>query len=170
MSSVINEEVFGTVVAHLRVIEFQKRRLPHTRVLFFLDKVSKNGMRTLEKVDRIISAKISCAQDPELQEVVPKHMIHSPCGEHNPTAVCMREHYCRKGVSNSFKHKTSHCNSEYYIMYHRKSPSAGGVSIERPSRIVRRQQPFVVHNSWVVPSSPGSFPAVLCFYDRSLAT
>ncbi|CDF39624.1 Helicase-like protein [Chondrus crispus] len=86
MSLVINEEVFGTVVAHVRVIEFQKRGLPHAHVVFFLDEVSKNDMRTPENVDRIISAEIPSAQDPELQEVVLKHMIHNPCVERNPTA------------------------------------------------------------------------------------
>ncbi|CDF38542.1 unnamed protein product [Chondrus crispus] len=56
MSLVINEEVFGTVVAHVRVIGFQK-------------------------------------PDPELQKVVLKHMIHNPCGEHNPTAVTAEAKY-----------------------------------------------------------------------------
>ena len=32
ISLVIEEEVFGTVVAHVRVIEFQKRSLPHAHV------------------------------------------------------------------------------------------------------------------------------------------
>ena len=154
MSLVIDEEVFGTVVAHVRVIEFQKRGLPHAQVIFFLDEVSMNDLRTPENVDRIISAEIPSAQDPELQEVVLKHMIHNKCGKHNPTAVCMGEQYCRKGFPKSFKHETSQSDSEYYITYRRRSPSAGGVSIERPSRIGRRQQPVVVDNSWVVPHSP----------------
>ncbi|CDF40018.1 unnamed protein product [Chondrus crispus] len=140
MSLVINEEVFGTVVAHVRVIEFQKRGLPHAHVVFFLDEVSKNDMRTPENVDRIISAEIPSAQDPELQEVVLKHMIHNPCGERNPTAVCMGEQYCRKRFPKPIKHETSQSES--------------GVSIERPSRIGRRQQSVVVDNSWFVPHSP----------------
>ncbi|CDF39089.1 ATP dependant DNA helicase [Chondrus crispus] len=153
MSLVINEEVFGTVFAHVRVIEFQKRGLPHAHVVFFLDEVSKNDLRTPENVDRIISAEIPSAQDPELQEVVLKHMIQNPCGEHNPTAVCMGERYCRKGFPKSFKHETSQSDSEYYITYRRRATSAGGVSIERPSCIGRRQQPVVFDNSWVVSNS-----------------
>ncbi|CDF39898.1 ATP dependant DNA helicase PIF1 [Chondrus crispus] len=154
MSLVINEDVFGTVVAHVRVIKFQKRGLPHAHVVFFLDEVSKNDLRNPENVDRIISAEIPSAQDPELQEVVLKHMIHNPCGERNPTAVCMGEQYCRKRLPKPFKHETSQSESEYYITYRRRSPSAGGVSIERPSRIGRRQQSVVVDNSWFVPHSP----------------
>ncbi|CDF37706.1 ATP dependant DNA helicase PIF1 [Chondrus crispus] len=124
MFLVINEDVFGTVVAHVRVIKFQKRGLPHAHVVFFLDEVSKNDLRNPENVDRIISAEIPSAQDPELQEVVLKHMIHNPCGERNPTAVCMGEQYCRKRFSKPFKHETSQSESEYYITYRRRSPSA----------------------------------------------
>ena len=170
MSLVIDEKVFRAVVAHERVIEFQKRGLPHAQVVFFIDEVSKNDLRTPENVDRIISAEIPSGQDPELQEVVLKHMIHNPCGEHNPTAVCMSEQYCRKGFPKPFKHETSQSDSEYYITYRRRSPSAGGVSIERPSRIGRQQQSVVVDDSnpsWS--TTPGWFLTVLCFYDRSLA-
>ncbi|CDF39890.1 ATP dependant DNA helicase [Chondrus crispus] len=140
MSLVINEDVFGTVVAHVRVIKFQKRGFPHAHVVFFLDEVSKNDLRNPENVDRIISAEIPSAQDPELQEVVLKHMIHNPCGERNPTAVCMGEQYCRKRFPKPIKHETSQSES--------------GVSIGRPSRIGRRQQSVVVDNSWFVPHSP----------------
>ncbi|CDF33636.1 partial DNA helicase [Chondrus crispus] len=168
MSLVIKEEVFRTVVAHVRVIEFQKRGLPHARVAFFLDEVSKNDLRTPENVDRIISAEIPSSQDPELQEVVLKHMIHNPCGEHNPTAVCMGERYCRKGFPKSFKHETSQSDSEYYITYRRRAPSAGGVSIERPSRIGLRQQPVVVDSSWVVPHSPVLLRSFACHLNVEL--
>ncbi|CDF33193.1 ATP dependant DNA helicase [Chondrus crispus] len=158
MSLVINEEVFGTVVAHVRVIEFQKRGLPHAHVVFFLDEVSKNDLRTPENVDRIISAEIPSAQDLELQEVVLKHMIHNPCGERNPTAVCMGEQYCRKVFPKSFKHDTSQSDSEYYITYRRRSPSAGGVSIERPS----------FDNYWVVPHSPLLLRSFACHLNVEL--
>ncbi|CDF77533.1 unnamed protein product [Chondrus crispus] len=168
MSLVINEEVFGTVVAHVRVIEFQKRGLPHAHVVFFLDEVSKNDLRTPENGDRIISAEIPSAQDPELQEVVLKHMIHNPCGDHNPTAVCMGERYCRKGFPKSFKHETSQSDSEYYITYRRRAPSVGGVSIERPSRIGRRQQSVVLDNSWVVPHSPLLLRSFACHLNVEL--
>ena len=77
-----------------------------------MDEVSKNDLRTPENVDRIISAEISSSQDQELQEVVLKHMIHNPCGEHNPTTVCMVEQYCTKGFPRPFKHETSQSDSE----------------------------------------------------------
>ncbi|CDF41121.1 unnamed protein product [Chondrus crispus] len=129
VSLAINEEVFGTVVAHVRAVEFQKRGLPHAHVVL-------------------------------------QHMIHNPCREHNPTAVCMGD--CRKGFPKSFKHESSQSDSEYYITYRRKAPSAGGVSIERPSRIGRRQQPVVIDNSWVVPHSPVLLQSFACHLNVEL--
>ncbi|CDF38382.1 ATP dependant DNA Helicase PIF1 [Chondrus crispus] len=155
MCLVMDEKVFGTVVAHARVIKFQKRGLPHAHVVFFLDEVSKNDLRTPENVDRIISAEIPSAEDPELGEVVLKHMIHNPGGEHNPTAVCMGER--RKGFPKSFKHEISQSDSEYYITYRR-----------RPSRIGRRQQSVVVDNSWVVPHSPLLLRSFACHLNVEL--
>ena len=46
MSYVIEKKLFGTVVAHARVIEFQKRSQTHAHVIFFLDDRSKNDLRT----------------------------------------------------------------------------------------------------------------------------
>ncbi|CDF35745.1 ATP dependant DNA Helicase Pif1 [Chondrus crispus] len=141
--------------ARVFLIEFQKRGLPHAHVLFFLDEVSKNDLRNPENVDRIISAEIPSPQDPELQEVVLKHMIHNPCGERNPTAVCMGGQYCRKRFQNRSNTKPA-------------SPKVSGVSIERPSRIGRRQQSVVVDNSWVVPHSPLLLRSFACHLNVEL--
>ncbi|CDF40520.1 ATP dependant DNA helicase [Chondrus crispus] len=80
MSHVIDEKLFGTVVANVRVIEFQKRGLPHAHVIFFLDERSKNDLRTPANVDSIISAEIPPSCEAELQELVLKHMIHTLAG------------------------------------------------------------------------------------------
>ncbi|CDF33944.1 ATP dependant DNA helicase PIF1 [Chondrus crispus] len=86
--------------------------------------------------------------------VVLKHMIHNPCGENNPTAVCMGEQYCRKRFPNPFKHETSQSES--------------GVSIERHSRNGRRQKSVVVDNSWVVPHSPLLLRSFACHLNVEL--
>ena len=79
----------------------------------------------------------------------------------------MGEQYCRKGFPKLFKHETSQSDSEYYITYRRRSPSAGGFSIGRPSRI-RRRQPVVVDNSWVVPHSPLLLRSFACHLNVEL--
>ena len=149
-------------------MNFRNAVFPTLTSYIFLDEVSQNDLRTPENVDRIISAEVPSSQDPELQEVVLKHMIHNPCGERNPTAVCMGEQYCRKGFPKPFKHETIQSDSEYYITYRRRSPSAGGVSIDRPSRIGRRQQYVVIDNSWVVPHSPLLLRSFACHLNVEL--
>lgn len=168
MSNVIDEQLFGTVAAHVRVIEFQKRGLPHAHVILFLDETFKNELRAPENVDRVISAEIPPASDPELQELVLKHMIHNPCGEFNPSAPCMGEQFCRKGFPKPFKGETGQSDSEYYITYRRRSPDAGGVSVERNVRGGRRQQSVIVNNSWVVPHSPALLRSFACHINVEL--
>ena len=76
-------------------IEFQKRVLPHAHLLLWLKrkcKIPPNAIDTVfsaEIPDRII--------DPHLYTIVIANMIHGPCGEHNPSPVCMKNGPCSKG-------------------------------------------------------------------------
>ena len=94
---VVDEEIFGKVVAHVKVIEFQKRGLPHAHCIFVLDRETKNNLKNPVNVDKIISAEIPPDSDPELRDVVLKHNVHVPCGEENPQAVCMGVRAQRSG-------------------------------------------------------------------------
>ena len=73
----------------MKVIEFQKIGLPHAHCIFILDRQSKNNLRNPSNIDEMISAEIPPESEPELRNIVLKHAIHNPCGEHNPQAVCM---------------------------------------------------------------------------------
>lgn len=96
MRSVQVENVFGTVIAHYRMIVFQKQGLPHALCMFFLAKVSKEKLIDLEVSERPISDEIPLKSDSALQEVVLKHSIHNLSRDLNSSAVCMvqimREH------------------------------------------------------------------------------
>ncbi len=50
------DDICGKCVAHLYVVEFQRRGLPHAHILIILDQDSR--MRTAEDVDDIVSAEI----------------------------------------------------------------------------------------------------------------
>lgn len=52
----LEKHVLGKVIAHVDVIEFQKRGLPHCHILLIFDKDSR--LRTPEDVDSIVSAAI----------------------------------------------------------------------------------------------------------------
>ncbi len=120
METVIRDKIFGEVVAHVRVIEFQKRGLPHAHCIFILDQVSKNSLRSPAAVDDVISAEIPREQDEELRSLVLQHMVHNPCGPHNSAAVCMGDKGCKKHFPKRFQSETEQSESEHYISYRRR--------------------------------------------------
>lgn len=62
-SYVINEKLFGDVVASVRVVAFQKRGLTYTNFILFLDEQSKNFLRRPEEIYEIILAQLPSSQD-----------------------------------------------------------------------------------------------------------
>ncbi|XP_054719193.1 uncharacterized protein LOC129228538 [Uloborus diversus] len=91
--------VFGNVCCWLYSIEWQKRGLPHTHILVWLeDKIRP------EEIDQIISAEIpNPLADPELFEIVTNHMIHGPCGAFNMTSPCMEDGKFNGQVFNTYQ-------------------------------------------------------------------
>ena len=88
----------------LYFIEFQKRGPHHAHLLLWLKrkrKIPPNAIDTLvsaEIPDRII--------DPHLYTTVTANMIHGPCGEHNPSSVCMKNGPRSKGFRKPFLRHT----------------------------------------------------------------
>ncbi|GBN83775.1 hypothetical protein AVEN_255490-1 [Araneus ventricosus] len=54
LEDICKHGIFGTVLAHIDVIEFQKRGLPHAHILLTLDSESK--IRTKDDIDKFVSA------------------------------------------------------------------------------------------------------------------
>jgi len=84
----IDNGFFGTTIAHIHTIEFQKRDLPHIHLLIFLH--SQYRIRDSHHINSMISAQLP---DPQLQPLlyakVTKYMLYGPCGVNNPQAKCM---------------------------------------------------------------------------------
>ena len=89
LMELLKDGAFGELQAWLYSIEFQKRGLPHAHLLRWLKrkcKIPTNAIDTVVSVeiqDRII--------DPHLYTFITANMIHGPCGEHNPSSVCMKK-------------------------------------------------------------------------------
>ena len=129
--------------SRLYSIEWQKRGLPHVHLLLWLhDKIRPSDF------DKIVSAELPDPQeDPELFELVKKHMIHGPCGSLDPTCPCMKDRHCTKHFPKSFTEHTITGN-DGYPQYRRRSPEQGGIQ----ARLSRRSMP--IDNRWVVPYNP----------------
>ncbi|XP_026417496.1 uncharacterized protein LOC113312978 [Papaver somniferum] len=83
MKEIKEKKVFGTVVAHVYTIEFQKHM-----------------------VDRFVSAEFPDERnDPILFD--PKCMVHGPCGERDPGAACMSKGKCTKGYPKKYTDTTT---------------------------------------------------------------
>jgi len=84
----IDNGFFGTTVAHIYTIEFQKRGLPHIHLLIFLH--PQHCIQDSHHINSMISAQLP---DPQLQPLlyakVTKYMLYGPCGVDNPQAKYM---------------------------------------------------------------------------------
>ena len=149
--------IFGKVVAHMHVVEFQKRGLPHVHILIILD--NQDRPTSPEKVDSIVVAELppspddtddnnEKAQRKRLQDIVITNMVHGPCGAANPKCPCMEDGKCTKKFPKQFQKETTVDPDNNYAIYRRRSPKDGGRQIVCP-RTNR-----VIDNSWIVPYCP----------------
>ena len=90
ISLVTKKKYFGEVSAHVHVVEFQKRGVPHDHILVTL----KNGYKlsTVNDIDKYITAEIPDFEtDPILYNTAVNNMIHGPCDNR-----CIIEGQCSK--------------------------------------------------------------------------
>jgi len=91
-------------------------------------------------IDSYVTAEIPDPRDDPLgYALVAEHMIHGPCGSHNPVCPCMKAGRCSKHFPKLYHQETS-VNSDGFAMYRRRESSLyiekGGLHMD---------------NRWVVP-------------------
>jgi len=101
----IDNGFFGTTIAHIHTIEYQKRGLPHIHLLIFLH--PQYCIQDSYHINSMISAQLS---DPQLQPLlfakVTKCMLHGPCGVDNPQAKCIVNEKCSKCFPKEYRERT----------------------------------------------------------------
>jgi len=114
----IKDGVLGNVIATIWVIEFQKRSLPHTHILFILDETLK--LRTVKDYNSMVSAEIpDPTRHPEAYKTVTSCIMHGPCGPNFLNAQCMEQGKCKKRYPHSFSEETC-CDVDRYPEYRRR--------------------------------------------------
>ena len=163
MADLTKDGIFGKTVAHMHVIEFQHRGLPHAHILIILAK--EDRLKTVSDIDECVSAELPVeplraeyATDAQfdaahaswvhLSELICKHMLHGPCGRENPRCPCMEDGVCKKKFPKEFSHETRKPDDQIYPVYRRRRQAADG----RPIQYSYKGR--LVDNRWVVPFSP----------------
>ncbi|GBN70824.1 hypothetical protein AVEN_69003-1 [Araneus ventricosus] len=140
LEDICKHGIFGTVLAYIYVIEFQKRGLPHAQILQTLDSESK--IRTKDDIDKFVSAELpDPCTDLRLFQIATKCMVHSPCGTININYPCMRDGQCCKNFPKQFKDDTEE-NVNGYPIYRRRATE--------PVQVGK----YSIYNRWVVPYNP----------------
>ncbi|CAL1385143.1 unnamed protein product [Linum trigynum] len=123
---IVKEKFFGTTVADLHTVEFQKRGLPHVHILVWL--ADSDKPKDIADIDRIISSEIPDPSiDPVGYEAVIKFMLHGPCGQANTLSPCMKDGRCSKHFPKAFTSETIY-DRFGYIVYKRRDT---GISVEK---------------------------------------
>ena len=159
--------IFGVKVSNMRVIEFQKRGLPHAHMLIILSK--RHKIQNAEDVDQIVCSEIpplpetifddnpNIQQDKRdqaqiLLDLVLKNMVHGPCGKDKPYAPCMYNSQgevtpnCHKSFPKEFIKDTVWDENKSYATYRRRQKADSGLEVLHNGR--------VIDNSWIVPYNP----------------
>ncbi|XP_071581345.1 uncharacterized protein [Temnothorax nylanderi] len=152
MKDLIQNGIFGNIIAYAGVIEFQKRGLSHLHLLAMLSDEDKPRLQ--EVIDMMVWAEIPDEERyPELNAKVLKHMIHGPCGNQSQRYLCTGDDgKCSKGFPKEFRDETN-ANVNGYPMYQRRNTGK--------KYIVRGKE---IDNRWVVPYSP----YLIMKYDRHI--
>nr|GEW96603.1 hypothetical protein [Tanacetum cinerariifolium] len=125
----------GTLVY---VIEFQKRGMPHSHILLWLEENYK--CKTPNEIDDIISAEMpSPIADPNGYKVVTDYMLHGPCGKDARNAACTNDGKCLKNFPKPFVAKTF-LDEDGYPHYRR-----------RDNKVTFNKGKFMYDNKHVVP-------------------
>ncbi|XP_074337348.1 uncharacterized protein LOC141674540 [Apium graveolens] len=90
MVDIKDKKHFGVCNGVMYIVEFQKRGLPHVRMLIWLDANSKKNLK--QNVDKFVSAEIpDLLLDPVGYAAVKEFMIQGPCGLQNIKSPCMKD-------------------------------------------------------------------------------
>lgn len=156
IKSLLTTQILGKINALIYTIEFQKRGLPHAHILITFAEEDK--IET-EAIDKYVCAEIPDIEtQPQLHNLVKRHMMHGPCGAMNPNNVCMKDGNCKKNCPKDFCEETRDSAIGYPI-YRRRD---NGVSVD-----VRNHS---LDNPFVVPYNPYLLAKFNCHINVEVCT
>ncbi|CAF1065729.1 unnamed protein product [Brachionus calyciflorus] len=132
IDDLIKNNFFGKAIAHVYVIEFQKRGLAQAHILLILDEkdfleilyffnefILICKIKTTQQVDNIVKAEIPDKNlFPTLHKIVTSCMKHGSCGPGYENSPCMVDGKCSKDFPKEYSEETI-LNSNTYPIYKR---------------------------------------------------
>ena len=116
LHKIVDDGIFRRSLAHMQVIEFQKRALPHAHLLLIVNR--DNKLRTVDDINKTVCTEIQA--DEELQRIV----LH--CMVHRCNSTCQKDGKCTKHFPKPFAEYTSWEDNETIPKYRRCTPDTGG--------------------------------------------
>lgn len=110
LNDIVKHKLFGTVIAYIYTIEFQKRGLPHAHLVITLHQ--KDKLLTPQAIDKHISAEIP-SDDDDLRKLVIKHMLRGPHKANSPCLV--KKNKCKSNFPKNFQTSTVFQKSGYRL-------------------------------------------------------
>lgn len=110
LEEIIDGNLFGLVTGYTWVWEVQKRGLPHIHLLLSI--ANKDKKRSIDEIDKIISAEFPLDDEPELFSLVSKFMVHGPCNENSPCFNKLKNK-CNKKFPKIFREQTEFSEDGY---------------------------------------------------------
>lgn len=154
MAFVIHETILREFKAHVRIIEFRKRGLPHAHCILFLAPQSKVALLQPNSSDALTSAEIPSTDNWSLRQVILKHNIHCHCGKLNSSAVGMKDGPCTKRFPKKDLDETGDDDSPLYITYRRLVPNRiEEMGLRKYRKALGSLLETQIGNSWDVPYS-----------------
>ncbi|KAG2217967.1 hypothetical protein INT45_001401 [Circinella minor] len=144
MAHIKESNCFGRVVGYVATVEFQKRGLPHVHILLILH--HQDRPRNPADYDHFVCAELpNSATHPQLYRTVTSSMIHGPCGNLNPNAICMKDGQCSQGYPKPFVAETR-VSRDGYPIYRRRENIHNRHHFQCSN--------FIADNSHVIPYNP----------------
>lgn len=138
----------------IKVIEFQKRCLPHIHVLAILERRSSMAEGEIDKyaIVEILDKEVNTT---DWKNVV-TFMLHKPCVDLDPDAPCCQNRYgeCESGFPENYCERSHFAEEDGSAVYRRCSPKdSGGSHVVKDFRIGKKRIDFeytsrdvVLHN------------------------
>ncbi len=105
IADIIKKQILGRAIAHIYVVEWQKRGLPHAHILIVL--ALQDKINSIEDIDSLVSAEIpDQKKHPKAYDTISACMVHGPCGAAFPLSPCMKDGKCSKKFPKDYAPET----------------------------------------------------------------